>query len=240
MKPSKARIGKKLRPLGFKIERDSIRTDGYEWGRQRTDMPILEWINAHLGGKKLEAAAAYVSISVTRVVGGFGLGKFLLLKDFPHLTTRGHTILDTEADARAWEDRLVEIGPPAAAALAVETGPALLESTAAARQAAEKYLALLRPLAEAQYLEQAMRNLCQPAEIDSAYRLAEWPGVLLVRGAQDIYLTVCMAILHFAPRVETDHRSFHGVDPLREKDHELMKRIQLLADALLWEKARKP
>jgi len=64
-----------------------------------------------------------------------------------------------------------------------------------------------------------------------ARHLAEFPGVLQQRSAEEVYELAALTILRFENEVEASAPSFHGQSPL--ENDSLMWRIQLVADHIL-------
>lgn len=226
-----SRIGKLLEPHGFVLGRTSRIEKSYSFFRSDQEPELFQWIKVEGAGRRGEAVAAEVAVSVTKRVSLTGLMELHLIKEIASVKERGWTIISTAKEARAWENRLASIGPLRATEFARERGPELLSTTDSARRAAKHYLEHLdleRSLDE--QLHQ-LRQRCDQALIERAERLAAWPGVMQEYHAEDVYLLCTSCILCYENEVETASTSFSREDPLENAP--LMWRIQLVADVLL-------
>jgi hypothetical protein len=155
-----------------------------------------------------------------------------LLDEMAEDKVRGWTILDSRAKAEAWERQLARVAPARTSEFAAEIGINVLARTNVARIAVERYLELLAvgPRTVAERLSD-LRQEVDEVIIADAERLATWPGVLQLAGAEDHYLLATLCIIRFERQVEASSATFLGDDPL--VNEHLMWRMQLLADALL-------
>lgn len=223
MKIRSARLKMLLLPQGFL--HSHVGTDSLTFFRQDSLVGLFQKIHVDCQGKDGEAVYGNVSSSVL---------KFLHLK----IETRHHlreldannernwTIVEDNAQAKIWEDRFVEIAPAAAEAYAREHGEGLLQRTADARKVSSTILRGLDPTKSLSQLLQDFQARRGTQFVKVAERLAEWPGVMQVCEAHELYTVTCCAILSHAQALP-----FVGQDPL-ENDN-LMWQIELVADGLL-------
>lgn len=228
------RLFDKLKPCGYN---HITLANGAAFVRIMPTQDIKHWIEIDWAGKQNEAMAASVLASVSKCVFvkatmTVSMNEMKLVADFPDITERGHVIIETAEAARRWEQRLVEVAPAQAAVLAAEHGPEMLRQTDSARTDAAAYLKRIDTDADVLDRLNRFRRMATPEQLAEAERLAEFAGVLEVLGAENIYLLSCLAITLFAKEVESDGRTFVGENPLLNR--ELMARIQLVADELLF------
>ncbi|MBI3723852.1 RHS repeat-associated core domain-containing protein, partial [bacterium] len=189
--------------------------------------------NISCGKQERRGDSAYAVVWVTVVreqCSTKGLVEDRLVKEIA-AEKSGWTFFPTTEAAKAWERRLASIAPKMARDLAVEKGPEVLERTAAARDAVARYLRFLGGFESPWQARAALSTDMSDADQREAARLAEFAGVLKVRGAGDQYAAACTAIVKHAATVEETPMPFRGVSPLDERN--LMWRIQLLTDALM-------
>ncbi|MFN0197434.1 MAG: hypothetical protein ACKVT0_11875 [Planctomycetaceae bacterium] len=226
MKVSQRRLQKLLEPIGFITRRVGRHDLGFIRPDVLSDLYLL--IELSFAGKKNEAVAGYVFISVTRWICIKGISEGNLLLNVASDKERGHTIVETTSQAKEWEYLLARNAPTAVEALAREHGQSLLDRSAHARQRAALHIQRLdrtEPL-YAQIIKFDV-NL-----INAAQRLAEWPGVMQVYDAEEIYLLASAMVLS-----GDEEFSYWGQDPLHNDD--LMWQVQLVADEILsWERGQ--
>jgi hypothetical protein len=199
--------------------------------RPDSSMRTIQWIVVDSSGKKGEAAVAYIGVGVTRRIAFKGLLDLQLLEEIAEDKDRGWTIIITDQDALAWEEKLIRVAPRCAKEFASEHGPILLQRTEAVRNAVGKYLSHLDT---EQAIEGQLKSLERRASermLTDGERLAGWPGVVQIPEASAVYRLACLAIVSFEHEVEENRRPFAGQNPL--EDDGLMWRIQLIADELL-------
>jgi hypothetical protein len=170
-----------------------------------------------------------VGIAVTMTVMHKLLGDVQFLAELGEDPQRGWTIIEDDAKARQWEARLAEVGPVRAREWADARGPQLLQETAQAREAANKYLSLLEPTMNLQLQLEALKNASNKRVFEEAERLSACP--IFGDGAETelAYRIACQAILLHSEEVEA--WSYFGHDPMN--DTRLLERIEILADKLL-------
>jgi hypothetical protein len=212
--------------LGFHI-RQGASKGSFGIVRPTNDASLFEWIIVESAGRQHEAIAATVAVSVTKNVPFFRLMEMKPVVEIADDSFRGSAVVSSEGAADNWIGRLRYLALQYIAATTASRGAMLLEKTLRTRQAVEKYWFFL-----------SLRDkLLDPAVVDSlntrreAARLAEWPGVVHLFGADDVYLSACLTILRLENQVEESSESFMGKNPLINQ--ELMWRIQLLVDRLL-------
>jgi hypothetical protein len=199
-----------------------------------TDAPLHQWIWMTWSGHRDEAIVALACVALGKCVTTKGLIEDRLIHEIAQNKERCWTIIETDKAAREWEEQLIQVVPPIVDALATERGPELLRRTETTRAAVTGYLDKLRSVTCSENRLHSLKQLASADVLLAAERLAEWPGVLHLLGAEDDYLLSCLTIVLFSSEVEADGRDFRGADPLRERL--LMWRIQLIADELLYEK----
>jgi hypothetical protein len=186
---------------------------------------LYQKLHVEFQGRRREAVYGSVSVSVVRHVHlKIDVRQHLLALDAD--CERYWTIVDSAEEAGAWEKRFSNLAPVAAEAIARSHGSELLERTSHARRRAIHHLHCLHS-AEQLYPQIRQFEEARGAEsLDRAARLAEWPGVMQVYGAGEIYLLACCAVLS-----GDEEEAFVDQDPL--ENDELMWQIQLVADRIL-------
>jgi hypothetical protein len=193
---------------------------------------VFEQLIVKGAGKHREAIYADAAVSIVRgQVATKGLVELALLDELATDSERGYAIVRTDAQAIEWEKRFAELAPSRVVALAVEKGPQLLLQTLEARNAAAKYASLLSGERDLDELHAKLFAQATSDQRKEALRLTEWPGVLRIRGAENLYRTATLAIAIFSEDVEGRVDAFVGADPLENR--ELMWRIQILVDRLM-------
>jgi len=239
-KVSKNRLSDLLIATGFRSA--SRWYGGYAWNRWNSLHGVSEWVLIGFAGKKNEAISANVGVGITRSL-AFGITHELLVEvadvremfdNYGFWTPgRGQAIIETTERAKAWERRVAEIAPAAAECYALQHGNELLKQTTRARQ---RSLELLRQLDSTKSLYQQIQEFEDRhghTFRKEAERLAEWPGVMQVRDAEELYLLACCTVL-----TGEQGTALTGQDPL--KNDELMWQIQLVADGIsLWAREAK-
>ncbi|MFO0885061.1 MAG: hypothetical protein U0894_12880 [Pirellulales bacterium] len=236
-KVSEARLSDLLTATGFRSA--SRWYGGYAWNRWNSTLGVSEWVLVGFAGKKDEAVSANVGVGITQTL-AFGISHELLVEvaDVKQMVDeygfwapgRGQAIIETAETAKAWERRVAETAPAAAECYALEHGNELLQRTTHARQRSSKLMQLLDSTKSLYQQIQELEARHGNAYRKEAERLAEWPGVMQVFDAEELYLLACCAVL-----TGDQGTAFRGLDPL--KNEELMWQIQLVADGiLLWER----
>lgn len=232
-KVSEARLSGLLNDSGF---RSASRWYGsYAWNRWNSMLGVSEWILIGFAGQTNEAVSANVGVGITRTL-AFGLS-YELLMDLADVTEtfdkygswlpgRGRAIIETSEQAKAWERRLADIAPAAAECYALKHSDELLKQTAHARQRSVEILQQLDFTKSLGQQIQELESRYGHAYRQEAERLAEWPGVMQIFDAEEIYLLACYAVL-----TGEQGTTFIGQDPL--SNEELMWQIQLVADGIL-------
>ncbi len=230
MSISVARILSLIEQDGFVLVHKNA--NGQSSFRRPDSQPKLsQWIIVDCAGRQHEAVVGSIATSVTKRISIKGLMEMRLLDEIAEVEERGWTIVDSTEKAKEWEVQLARVAPLRAAEMAAEIGPEILDRTESARIAVGKYLGCLIDTADAGTQLQFLREQAEQSIVADAERLANWPGVLQVAGAEDQYLLATLCVLHFQRHVENPLCSFIGSDPL--ENDQLMWRIQLLADTFL-------
>lgn len=234
-KVSETRLSDLLTATGFQSA--SRWYGGYAWNRWNSRLGVSEWILVGFAGKKNESVSANVGVGITRTL-AFGISHELLaevadaqemFEKYGFWTPgRGRATLETVQQSRSWERRVAEIAPAVAGSYALQHGNELLKQTIHARQRSSELLRHLDPTKSPYQQIQELEARHGHAYGKEAERLAEWPGVMQVFNAAELYLLACCAVL-----TGEEGTALIGKDPL--KDVELMWQIQLVADGImLW------
>jgi hypothetical protein len=232
MKIRCARAGRLLKPNGFVARRTSGLVRHCAFVRPDQNPSLYQQIDLSFVGRNGEAVTAHISASVARWIRVKGLCVSRLLGEIAMDQDRGWSIIATKAEAHDWEQSLAHLGPPAVTEFASEVGAALVERTEEARQVARERLARLHPEEGVSNQIADLERAMPSALVAEARRLAAWPGVMQVSGAEEIYILACLSVLN-----GEDRRPLVDQDPLA--DDELMGRIQLVADGILsWDANR--
>lgn len=218
-----------LKVYGFTFGRESRSTDGLIFTRASHIKELFEAIIVDSQGKRGEAVYASVGVAITETVMHKLLGDVRFLEELGEDSQRGWTIIEDDGKARLWEARVAEIGPIRAKEWANARGPQLLQETAQARAAANKYLSLLEPTS----LEQkfvALRKASSTPAAEEAERLSRCPIFDDESEATRLaYRSACYVIMCRSNEVEG--KSYFGRDPMN--DTSLLERIEIVADKLL-------
>jgi hypothetical protein len=214
-----------LQAQGF----DTSWRSGNDLGFVRMVDGLYEHVVIGSAGREGDAVYANVAISIVQHrLGTKGMCELRLVEEVAGDAERGWTVIRTVDGSREWAQRVAEVAPRAATALAAEKGPALLARTAAARAAVEGYLKKLPDVADLEALKSWLLGRLEGDRVALARRLADGPGVLVKAGAELLYVVACLAIVLF--EIGNSSLSQVSFDPL--EDRELMWRIQLLVDRL--------
>jgi hypothetical protein len=201
--------------------------DSFTFVRKSKSPDLFEWIFVEASGKKSEAVVASVATSLTsRILDRRDLAVERLLMEIAEDQERGWSIVESQAEAREWESRLVDVAPVRADQLTEERGDELLHRTEEARRAVKRYLVhldLAKPVAT--QIEQ-LRHNADPKQLGVAERLAWWWHC-----AEDIFALSWLCIVSFEAEVEDPPKSFAVQNP--NFNAELLWRIELIADKLL-------
>lgn len=232
-KVSEKRLSRLLGPKGFR--RGLHRNVGFAWSRWNVSLDVYEWMFVEFAGKRSEAVIASIGVGVTGVI-SYGEIQELLLQvaDVKELVDehgfwvpgRGRSIIDSVRVAKSWEVQLAGIAPGAALSHSQLHANELLQRTAKARR---RTIELVRLVDSSKSLYQQIQEFVSRHGATyrrEAERLAEWPGVMQVADAEELYLLACCVVLTGEQGAE-----FFGRDPLRDDD--LMWQIQLVADGVL-------
>jgi hypothetical protein len=231
--------------MGFEV---GLETWRYSWYFVRADHPLglNQWAGIGFAGRRREAVAGRIWISATRYMLVDGLCQSQPLNTLAFDPERGQTIIETRKEAADWERRFADVAPRQAEILSALDGPALLERSAAARQAAERYRDRL-PRAESLYAQIVeLKRRIGPDLVAAAERLVEWPGIQQLHGTEEVFELACLCILGYEGEVEGRRGSFQlgaprsGIDvmsrlrqPVAPPSNELRWRIKFLADWLI-------
>lgn len=230
MSISVARIRSILEQDGFVLVGNN--TSGQSsFRRTASQSHLFEWIIVDCAGRQHEAVVGSIATSVTKCILTKGLMEMRLLDEIAGIEERGWTIVDSIRHAKEWEAQLAKVAPMRSAEMATEVGPDILERTKLARIAVGKYLGSLTHMEDVDIQLKLLRGQAKQYIVADAERLANWPGVLQVAGAEAQYLLATLCVLYFQRHVEDESFTFMGSDPL--ENDQLMWRIQLLADNFL-------
>ncbi len=223
MKIDKNRLNLLLSPLGF--ESLDLRSNTLTFCRPDVARGVYQKICVDLQGRRNEAVYGDVSVSVTKFI-SLKIDELMTLNEIASNKERCWTIIETTAEAKVWERKFADVAPAAVERFSAEHAEALREKTSQARR---------RSVALVQHLDPTLSSYAQLRRFESqleasvykrAMRLSEWPGVLQVYDADEIYQLACCAVLS-----GREGAAFLDQDPLH--NDELMWQIQLVADALL-------
>ena len=233
-KVSEKRLSELFAAAGFQIA--SRWYGDAAWNRWNPVLGISEWILVGFSGKRNEAVSTDVGVGITRNL-AFGISHELLVEaaDSHEMVDqhgfwspgRGKAILETVELSRAWERRVAEIAPTAAECYARKHRNELLERTIYARQRASELLRQFDANKPRFEQIQELKVRYGNAYAVEAQRLAEWPGVMQVFDADELYVLACFFVL-----TGDEGPAFIGQDPL--KNDELMWQIQLVVDGILF------
>jgi hypothetical protein len=229
MKVRQKRLEAVLRQHGFAYGPESRTSDDLIFTRPSHVAGLIESIIVGCQGKRGEAVYANVGVAVTRQVAYKVLGDVQHLLELDENNFRNWTIIEDDAKARQWEARLAKIGPVRAKEWADARGPQLLQETAEARGAVNKYLSLLPPAKTPEQLLAALKNAGNRQIVDEAERLSACPIFADGPDTELAYRVACHAIVRHSEEVEG--KSYFGQNPMN--DSALQDRIQILADRLL-------
>jgi hypothetical protein len=210
---------------------------GYAWSRWNLVLGVSEWVLVEFAGKKYEAVSANVGVGITRTL-AFGVTHELLVevadvremfdKNGFWTPNRGQAIIETAKRAKAWEQQVAEVAPSAAERYALQYGNELLNRTTHARQRSRELLRQLNSTRSLHLQIQEMEARHGYTFKKAAAQLAEWPGVMQLIDAEELYLFACCAVL-----TGEEGTALTDEDPLKNDD--LMWQIQLVTDGiLLW------
>jgi hypothetical protein len=166
-----------------------------------------------------------------------GMAEYVPLTEIASDVHTGWTKLVTQAEAIAWESKLIEAAPIRATELANQVGDALLSRTGEARGAANQYLA--RCAAVGSTPQEMLNKLTSQADqfmLHEAKRIVSRPIVCIPDGAL-FYQVAALAISLFSEEIEGDKNWLVGREPdaASEEDRGLMVRLQVMASRLACE-----
>ena len=223
MKIDKHRLKSLLLPLGF--ETSDMESNSLTFTRPDIGRGVYQKICVHFQGRRNEAVYGDVSVSVAKFI-SLKIEELMLLDELASNKERCWTIIETTADAKLWERKFAEVAPVAVERFSAEHANAMLERTGQARR---RSIELLQHLDSTLSVYAQLRRFelqLESSTYKRALRLSEWPGVLQVYDAEEIYQVACCAVLS-----GREGAAFIDQDPLH--NDELMWQIQLIADALL-------
>jgi hypothetical protein len=218
-----------LREHGFACGPESRTSNDLIFTRPSHIESLFESIIVGGQGKRGEAVSAEVGVAVTKWVMYKALGDVKFLDELGEDPQRGWTIIKDDSKARHWEARLAEVGPVRAKEWADARGPRLLQETAQARAAADKYLTLLEPMNDLEQKLVALKKASSEPIAEEAERLSACPIFGDGPDAELAYRVACHVILSHSE--EVDGQCYFGRVPMN--DPPLLERIEILADKLL-------
>lgn len=192
---------------------------------------LFELVHIHASGRRGEAVPALAVIGLTP--GNAFLRKLSfheLVFDVAADKERGWTVLESDADAIAWEQLVADVVPQRCAALAAARGQELLDRSAESLRAVDQYwqrLHLLQRDSSLGLLEQ-LRQLATPTQRQHAERAVRFGAVMVIPGAWEAYDVASLAIQRFAAEVEGDADRFQKTASPHD-DLEWLWRIEILA-----------
>jgi hypothetical protein len=229
MKVKLSRIAPQLTLAGFQPGFQCC-TGSFALVRVGEHPELFEWIRIDTAGKRHEAVFAYVSVCIAKWIGIKGIMESMPFLELGEDRERGWTIIESDEKAREWEQKLIGHAPGAVVQFAAEHGPALLESTRAARLAVHQYLQRLSVEDCATSALASLRQNVGDTTRDEADRLMNWAAVQQIPDHPELYELACLCLLRFSSEVEGQGITYFGQDPL--ENSQLMWRIQLLVDRL--------
>lgn len=223
MKIDANRLNLLLAPLGFEIPEKH--SHSLTFCRPDNDRGVYQKICVDFQGRRKEAVSAHVFISVTKFM-SLKIEEFRELKEIAGNKERAWTIIATTSEARVWEHKLAETAPSAVERFSAEHANALRERTSRARHRTAELMQHLDSTRSVYAQLRRFESQLDESIYKRAVRLSEWPGVMQVYDADEIYQLACCAVLSGREGV-----AFLDQDPLH--NDELMWQIQLVADGLL-------
>ena len=203
-----SRITLLLKPQGFVVGRRSEIENSFSFVRFDRRPELFQSVTVRCLGKQSDTVVGWVAVAVTRNLLIKGLGEMRVLEEIAREKERGVTVIRNSTEALEWENELSSVGPRRAEDLVSEVGSAILAKTESARAAAAKYVGMLDLTRPIPALIDELRDRFRPSRVRAAVAIAEWPGVLQVRGAQDLYLLSCLSLVGFEEEVEKSEVSF--------------------------------
>jgi hypothetical protein len=229
MRIHRGRLLALLEQHGFSYGPESRATDALIFVRPGHRDELFESIIVDSQGKRGEAVYASVGVAVTSQVAYKVLGEVQLLGELGQDPNRGWTIIEDDRKAIEWERQLSTIGPTRAKEWADIAGPKVLRQTEDTRIAVGKYLALVKPTEDPEWLIARMEQAASKSIAHEAERIHACPILNGGPDQQAAYRVACYVIVAYSEEVEK--RSFRGTDPMN--DTNLMYRVIMLADKFL-------
>jgi hypothetical protein len=221
-----------LAPSGFQLDYVSDVAQKVVFWRSSGHSDLREFISIHCAGRNGELVPAEIGISVVRErMAISGLVERKVLVEAADQPQTGQSRLKSREEAIRWEQRLADIAPERAASLSRRSAGYLLAGTEQLRRLSQQYVSLAGPVSGVTECERQLRLRASPSQRSEADRLAEWPGVMWVPGAEVVYGAATLALMVFGEEVEHCPRPFAGLDPLEHLS--LNQRIQLIAHLLM-------
>jgi hypothetical protein len=195
--------------------------------RRSGSLELYEQLIVKSVGKYGEAVFANAAVSiVSGPMATKGMVEMHLLEELATDQERGWAVIESEKQITKWEQQLAEVGPRRARELALRKGYELLNRTESARRVVGSILVALPPPTDLDALYRWLQERTPEAERAEAARLAQWAGVMRLRGGEIVYHVAALA-LETLVHLESDL----GRDPI--ENPELMWQIQLLVDRLV-------
>lgn len=223
MKINRNRLTKHVSRHGF--TQSQAEPNSLTFVRPDARRELFQKIHVDCQGKRSEYVYGNVSVSVVKHM-HLKIDARNHLMELDVNKERYWTLVESDDQAKAWENHFADVAPRAADSWAHTHGDALLRRTEKARVRSAnnlRKLTLTRPLGQQIQAFEAMRG---SRLVSDAMRLAAWPGVMQIYGAEELYTLACCAVLSGDESAE-----YAGQDPLRHD--ELMWQIQIVADGIL-------
>lgn len=238
MMVSVKRVGKLLEPQGFQLVYYHAQARLFVFSRNDPNPDLFQRVRIHCAGKRGEAAEGDAEVSVIRGANATkGLVEDELLLELASEPERGWTVLGTNDEAKDWEQRFAQFAPQQAAMLARKMGAELLAATAACRAAAAEMRERMGDIHDLLSTRSQLARDATAEQLQTARRLAEWPGVLQIAEAELVYEVATIAIVIHATEISSLRLNVEA-DPLY--DRHLMWLIQILVDRIITENSWKP
>ncbi len=225
-----------LTSKGFKLGAVSALEGSFVFTKLRND-GLFELIDCDFAGRYRDAAVCQVGVSVTRIVLLKKLTEESVVVEVATVPERGWTIIESDDQLEAWVQKVIEIAVPKAEQFANEHAESLLVLTETTRRKVQPCIDEILRVNDLDLYVRSLKSQASSDQIRVAKRLADWPGVLQVEGAEQIYEAACLAVVTRIRPSELPNPDLPAVMPL--ENAQLMWEIQLIADRLLDHAARK-
>jgi len=225
---SPKRLSKLLEPLGFVLRESDSCTKEIALVRLSSIPRLFEHLRIHGSGRRGEAVSAETAISGARgvaidpCIAARDLRLMLALEQNPEMH---YTLVETNDQAQAWEQRVASLADTYCRATADSEGRALLERLAPALHTLDRYIEMVGDMnaifdAEYKYFQDA-----DPSHRDAAERLAQ--HLWRVEPAADAELAA-LILLRFSKAVDGIDYALQG--QCFEEAADLRARLYLLVD----------